>query len=426
MVSRKDLTRAVMTAIVALALFSSGYVAGLATPRVGWASSLSPDEPPAVASTFAVFWQAWSLAQDHYVQRQSLDATRMTYGAIEGMLNALGDTGHTRFLSPDDVRSERQALSGQLVGIGVQVAVQNGRPTVVAPIAGSPAQQAGVLSGDAIVAVDGQSVDGLSISQVSSLIRGPAGAPVRLSIVHAGETVPTDVSIVRATITIPSVTWAMVPGTTTAQVLVSQFADHSTDQLAQAIGAAQADGATSLILDVRNDPGGIRDEAIGVASQFLRDGTVLIEQNAQGEQRPYPVRPGGVATDMPLAVLINEGSASSAEIVAGALQDQQRARLIGATTFGTGTVLSQYPLADGSAIYLGTAAWLTPAGRQIWHHGIIPDDAVALPPAVRPLTPDDVRRLSPADLAASQDTQLLQAVRELQAIGQQAPALAQH
>ena len=154
----------------------------------------------------------------------------------------------------------------------------------------------------------------------------------------------------------------MLPGTTTAQVLVSQFSDHSTDQLAQAIGAAQADGATALILDVRNDPGGIRDEAIGVASQFLRDGTVLIEQNAQGEQRPYPVRPGGVATDMPLAVLINEGSASSAEIVAGALQDQQRARLIGATTFGTGTVLSQYPLADGSAIYLGTAAWLTPAG----------------------------------------------------------------
>jgi carboxyl-terminal processing protease len=427
---RNEATRVIMTTIVAVALVASGYVAGLATSRVGWASSASPDEPSDVVSSFGVFWQAWNLAEQRYVERQSLDTTKMTYGAIEGMLDALGDQGHTRFLSPDDVQSERQALSGQLVGIGVQVEVKEGHPTVVAPISGSPAQQAGIKSGDVIVAVDGQSVEGLTITQVSRLIRGPEGQPVRLSLVHLGDSAPTDITIVRATITVPSVTWVLLPGTTTAQVLVSQFSDHTTDQLAQAIGAAESAGATALILDLRNDPGGIRDEAVGVASQFLADGNVLIEQNAQGEQHPYAVKAGGVATTVPLAVLINEGSASSAEIVAGAIQDHQRARLIGATTFGTGTVLEQFPLADGSAIYLGTAEWLTPNGRQIWHHGIAPDDTVPLPASARPLTPDDVRSLSAADLAASQDAQLLDALKVLgqQAAGAQAeaPAPAQH
>jgi carboxyl-terminal processing protease len=417
MTSQSQRMRAATTLLVALTLFVSGYVVGVNVSQVGSASAAAAGEPAGVSSTFAVFWQAWDLAEQHYVDRQALDATKMTYGAVSGMLEALGDDGHTRFLSPADVQSEQDALSGQLVGIGVEVAVRDGHPTVVAPIAGSPAQQAGLRSGDTIVAVDGQSVDGLSITQVSALIRGPAGAPVRLSIVHPGETAPAEVSIVRATITVPSVSWVLLPGTSTAQVLVSQFAEHSTDELVQALTDARSAGATSLILDLRNDPGGIRDEAIGVASQFLSDGNVLIEQNARSVQHPYPVRPGGIAVDVPLAVLINEGSASSAEIVAGALQDHQRAPLVGATTFGTGTVLAMYPLSDGSAIFLGTAEWLTPNRQQIWHHGITPDDAVPLPAAVTPLTPDDVRGLSAADFAASQDAQLL---RALQVVGAQA------
>jgi carboxyl-terminal processing protease len=415
-ISRNGRLRAVMAVLLALSLIASGFLTGLTVSRVGASAGSTAGEPSGVASRFAVFWQAWDLAERHYVDRQALDATRMMYGAVEGMLDALGDDGHTRFLSPDDVQSEQDALAGQLVGIGVELSVRNGHPTIVAPIAGSPAQQAGLRSGDTIVAVDGQSVDGLSISQVTRLIHGPAGAPVSLSIVHSGESAPVDVSIVRATLTVPSVSWAILPGTNTAQVLVSQFAEHSTDELVQALTAARAAGATSLILDLRDDPGGIRDEAIGVASQFMTDGNVLIEENARGEQRPYPVRPGGSAIDVPMAVLINEGTASSAEIVAGALLDHHRAPLIGSTTFGTGTVLSLYPLSDGSAIYLGTAEWLTPSGKQIWHHGITPDDAVPLPSSARPLTPDDVRALSAADLAASHDLQLL---RALQAVGGQ-------
>ena len=419
MVSRDDRARAVTAVVLALSLIISGYLAGLSVGRAGASNGSSAGEPSGVAGTFAVFWQAWDLADRHYVDRQALDATRMTYGAVEGMLDSLGDDGHTRFLSPDDVRSEQDALAGRLVGIGVEISVRNGRLIIVAPIAGSPAQQAGLQSGDTIVAMDGQSVDGLSISQVSRLMRGPAGAMVSLSIVHPGDTTPVDVLIVRTIITVPSVSWAILPGTDTAQVLISQFAEHSTDDVVQALTAARAAGATSLILDLRNDPGGIRDEAIGVASQFLTDGNVLIEQNAGGEQRSYPVRPGGVAVDVPLVVLINEGTASAAEIVAGAFQDHHRGPLIGSTTFGTGTVLAMYPLADGSAIYLGTAEWLTPSGKQIWHRGITPDEAVALPASARALTPDDVRTLSAADLTASQDAQLLRALR---AIGQQTPS----
>lgn len=402
---------------VVLALLAIGYLAGLNTNRVMAAIGVSAEEPPDVAGRFGVFWEAWNLAEQHYVERQNIDTTKMTYGAAEGMLDSLGDEGHTRFLSPSDVQSEQAELSGQLVGIGVQVSVRNGHPTVVAPIAGSPAQQAGLRSGDAILAVDGQSTDDLPLSQVSSMIRGPAGAPVALSIQHAGEGAPVDVTIVRATITVPSVTWTLLPGTSTAQVLVSQFAEHTTDSLAQALSAARAAGAQSVILDLRNDPGGIRDEAIGVASQFLADGDVLIERNAEGQQHPYPVRPGGAAVDLPLTVLINEGSASSAEIVAGAIQDHRRGPLVGATTFGTGTVLTMYPLSDGSAIFLGTAEWLTPNGRQIWHHGIAPDDAVPLPPSTQPLIPDEVRTLSADAFRASQDAQLL---RALQAVGQAA------
>jgi carboxyl-terminal processing protease len=167
------------------------------------------------------------------------------------------------------------------------------------------------------------------------------------------------------------------------------------------------------VLDLRNDPGGELDEAIGVASQFLKSGNALIQQDASGRRRAYPIRPGGVATDIPLAVLINEGTASAAEIVAGAVQDQSGGRLVGATTFGTGTVLSIYPLSDGSAIFLGTAEWLTPSGRQIWHHGITPDVPVSLPAGVTPLIPDEVAGLTAQQLAASQDAQLLRAIQEV-------------
>jgi carboxyl-terminal processing protease len=413
MVSGRGRWRIVPTLLLSLLLLATGFAAGAYATRLSSDIRAASEEPPEISDTFGVFWQAWHLVQDHYVDRQALDPARLTYGAVQGMLAALGDDGHTRFLSPADVQSERAELSGKLDGIGIQVASRNGHVVIVAPIPGSPAQQAGLKAGDTIVSVDGQEVSEGSLTQAGNLIRGPAGTSVTLSVVHQGDAAPVDITVTRATITVPSISWATLPGTSVAQILVAQFPDHTTDQLVDAIAGARAAGATALILDLRNDPGGIRDEAIGVASQFLDSGDVLVEQDADGARTEYQVKSGGTATTMPLEVLINEGSASSAEIVAGAIQDHQRATLVGSTTFGTGTVLSMYNLSDGSAIFLGTAEWLTPNGRQIWHHGIAPDVAVAEPAGADPLTPDQVRSLSPSELQASSDAQLLAALHQL-------------
>jgi carboxyl-terminal processing protease len=402
-------------------MLALGFIGGVQADRAGLLPGVPSTEPADVTETFSVFWQAWNLVQRHYVERPSIDPTKMTRGAIEGMLDSLGDTGHTRFLSPDDVKAEQDALAGRLEGIGAEVSMRDGQPVVVAPIPGSPAQQAGIRPGDAIVRVDGQDVGDLTVEQVVNLVRGPAGTSVTLTLLHQGETTLSDVTITRAQITVPSVSWAMLPGTTVAQILVSQFSENTGKDLVSALGDAKTGGATALALDLRNDPGGIRDEAITVASQFLRDGNVLIERDAAGTETPYPVVSGGVALDVPLVVLVNQGTASSAEIVAGAIQDGQRAKLVGATTFGTGTVLSQFSLSDGSAIFLGTAEWLTPNGRQIWHHGITPDVPVALPTGATALIPNQVSSMTADQLQASQDTQLLRALAEVSALVSTAP-----
>jgi carboxyl-terminal processing protease len=395
--------------VVAGAAFGSGFVVGRTQ-----AEQAAQSQPPAdIGTGFNVFWEAWNLVRQHYVDQSAVDPTRMTYGAIQGMLDALGDVGHSRFLSPAERHAEEDSLAGRLDGIGAEVVMRDRRPTILAPLPGSPAEAAGLRPGDTIVRVDGKDVQGLPVDQVTQLVRGPSGTPVTLSVLHQGETEIVDISVIRQQITVPSVTWAIVPGTTVAHVLISEFADHSGDQLVQALQAAQAAGATGIVLDLRNDPGGLRDEAINAASQFLSDGTVLIEQDAHGARTFYPVKSGGVALNTPLVGLINEGTASSAEIVAGAIQDHRRATLVGTTTFGTGTVLSTYPLSDGSALLLGTEEWLTPNGNEIWHHGVAPEVQVDLSPQVIPLEPQVESRLTADQVQSSQDSQLLRALQLL-------------
>ena len=410
---RRSRRAAFTTLLAALVLVVAGFAVGTTLERSGALPGASVCEAPSGDREFTTFVEAWNLVQDHYVDRSAVNSTKMAYAAIGSMLDTLGDTGHTRFLSPDALREEEDLLAGKLEGIGAEVTIQNGQPTIVAPIPGAPAQRAGIRAGDIIQRVNGQDTTGLTLEQVLSVVRGPAGTTVTLTVLHKGETTPVDIPIVRAKITVPSVSWTLVPGTSVAHVLVSQLAQNATDELVTALEGAQAKGAKAVILDLRNDPGGFRDEAIDVASQFLKDGNVLLEQDSQGHRTSFPVKSGGIAVDTPLVALVNEGTASAAEIVAGALQDHQRAPLVGETTFGTGTVLSTYQLTDGSAILLGTAEWLTPNGRQIWHHGIVPDVTVALPTGAAPLTPDDETQMTSAQLQASQDAQLLRALDEV-------------
>ncbi|MBI4319234.1 MAG: S41 family peptidase [Chloroflexi bacterium] len=399
--------------LLALVLLATGFVAGGAAERVGAVPSLVASEPSSATPFAGVLWEAWNLVEQHYVDRAAVDPRQMTYGAIDGMLGSLGDAGHTRFLSPEDLKKEEEALSGRLQGIGATLGLRDGAPTIIAPIPGSPAQRAGLRPGDIIVRVDDKDVAGLSIEQIVNLIRGPAGTPVSINVFHRGEMNLQEITIVRAHITVPNVSWSILPDTQVAHVLISMLGERTTEELRSALTEARSMGATAIILDLRNNPGGLRDEAVGVASQFLQEGNVLLEQDAQGRRVAHRVRRGGVATDVPLVVMINEGSSSGAEIVAGALQDHQRGLLVGARTVGTGTVLSMFGLSDGSAVMLGTKQWLTPDGRQIWHQGVAPDVPVSLPVGAIPLFPGEESGLTFEELQASQDAQLLAALREL-------------
>jgi carboxyl-terminal processing protease len=202
----------------------------------------------------------------------------------------------------------------------------------------------------------------------------------------------------------------MYPGTTTAVLRLEQFSNGSADDVKATLGEIRAAGADRIVFDLRGNPGGYVNEAVGIASQFLSSGIVYIQRDAAGNETKYEVSPDGAATDLPLVVLIDAATASSAEIVSGALQDADRAELIGEKTFGTGTVLGEFPLTDGSALRVGTTEWLTPNGRRIWHEGIEPDKVVERPDDVRPLLPDDFRNLTAAQANAQVDPQLEEAL----------------
>ncbi len=366
--------------------------------------------PPDAEPNFKLMAEAWNTIQRVYVDRNAVKPKLMTYGAISGMVNALGDTGHSRFLTPEMLKQERHLTKGELEGIGAEVQMKNGQLVIVAPIDGSPAQKARLKPGDIILKVDEKEVTGLPLDQAVALILGPAGTPVRLTILDPETRQTKDIALIRARITLQNVTWRQLPGTKVAHLRIVTFSNGVTGELRKALFTIQKEGVTGLILDLRNNPGGLYDEAVSTASQFLRSGNVLLEKNALGKTTTVPVRPEGAATALPLVVLINGGTSSGAEIVAGALQDADRAKLVGQKTFGTGTVLQAFPLSDGSALMLAIEEWLTPAGRVIWHQGISPDFVVPLPPEVTPLLPVTERELTAEKLMESGDVQLLRAL----------------
>lgn len=407
-------TAAVILVLLALAVvgsvaLGSGVVIGASgvLPFGGAASAAEPEE-------FSVFWQAWNTAQRNFVDREALDDQEMTYGAIRGMVEALGDEGHTAFLTPDELRRQQTDLSGTFMGIGAQLGIRDALPVIVAPFDGSPADQAGVKAGDIIMRVDGEDVTSMPLNDIVNLIRGPEDTIVTLSLLRPEENRSLDVEITRGEIKVPAASWAMIPGTEVALIRLSQFSANALEDVKAGIEGATDAGATALIVDVRNNPGGLLEQAISVTSQFLSDGDVLLEEDASGERKAYAVERGGLATDIPLAVLINPGSASSAEIFAGAVQDHERGTLIGETTFGTGTVLQPFPLRDGSALLLGTKQWLTPSGRLIRKQGVAPDVEVALPIEANLLTPMEIQDMSAEDIESSEDEQLLRALELLQ------------
>jgi carboxyl-terminal processing protease len=377
-----------------------------------------PTASAASGDAFGLISQAWEILHQDYVGADELDDTTLAYGAIEGLTEAVGDTGHTSFLTPQERADRAEELSGSYVGIGVRIdAAEDGRPLIVGVFRGSPAEAAGLEAGDIIVSVDGRATDGHDLDEVASWIRGVAGSTVLLTIRSGADGPERELSIVRAEVVVETVSWAIVPGTTTAVLRLEQFSYGAADELKAALGDIRAAGADRVVFDLRGNPGGYVDEAVGVASQFLSGGNVFVERDASGKETTHAVSPGGAATDLPLVVLVDGGTASSAEIVSGALQDAGRGQLIGVKTFGTGTVLGEFELADGSALRVGTVEWLTPEGRRIWHEGIVPDVVVERADDVRPLVPDDLRSMSSAQVGQLTDPQLARALTAVAAAG---------
>lgn len=406
----------VIAALMVLAIvFGAGVRVGRVDVAAPTGSGAQIAVPASLPPQFATYLEAWQVLQDHYVDPSALDPQALTYGSIDGLVRAVGDTDHTRFLTPAELADEHTSLSGSIVGVGAIMSTESGAAVIQAVIPGGPADRASLRGGDHVLAVDGTSTDGQTIDTIVKRIRGTAGTTVRLTILHAGNTNPIVVSIVREKVIVPAVSWALVPGTTIADVRLEEFSTGAAKQLVEALGAARKAGATAIVFDLRGNPGGYVDEAVSIASQFLPGGTVYQQRDRTGKTTAVPARDGGVATTIPLAVLVDNGTASAAEIVAGAIQDAKRGQIIGKTTFGTGTVLSEFNLKDGSALLVGTIEWLTREGRQIWKHGIVPDVTLDSNPIGKIVTPSSLSTLGPAGLATSGDLQLLKAIDVLRA-----------
>lgn len=409
---RRPLRMVSLVSLIVL-VFGAGIAIGHGTgsPVVSAQDAGIPVDAPA---DFDVYWEALQLVRDQFVDPSKLGDQNLTWGSIRGMVQALGDTGHTTFLSPDEVKAEQDALSGTISGIGVIIDQRGGIPAVVSVFDGGPADRAGVRVGDIILEVDGRATDRMTPDQVVQQVRGPKGSTVTLRVRHRGGK-REEVVIVRDEIVIPTVSWAFVPGTRIADVRLVQFSGGAGDAVREAVRAALDGGATRLILDLRGNPGGLVDEAVNVASAFLPDGVVYQEQDRAGTTTAVDVRGDAIAADVPMVVLVDHGSASSAEIVTGALQDSGRARVVGERTFGTGTVLSQFDLSDGSALRLGVLEWLTPKGDRIFDTGIAPDVAVTLSDTGSIVEPDALASQTRRQFAANDDRQLQRAAKLLAA-----------
>ncbi len=360
--------------------------------------------------------QAWNTIDQHYVDRKAVNYKNMSYSAINSMVDSLHDTGHTRFLTPQQVQAENQQLSGTYKGFGFYLSYNTQQKLVIiaSTLPGSPAEKAGFKHGDAIIAIDGQDVKGKDIPTVSAILGSKSGSTA-ITVQRSGVANPITIHVTRAVINVQNVVMHYIPEDHIAHIQIVQFADGVPDQLKNALTKAKKLGAKKIILDLRDDPGGYLQGAIDTASDFVPKGNVLLEQDSTGQRTPVPVTGNTLDTTDTIVVLTNQNTASAAEIVSGALQDNGRATIIGTKTFGTGTVLEQYSLADGSAILIGTQEWLTPKGHFIRTDKITPDIKVNLNPNSVPVTPNDENagNLTEQQILNGGDTQLNAAINYL-------------
>lgn len=395
--------------ILALLILSGGigYQLGEKKVSLGVRDSrpvVNTGAPSGTSVDFGVFWDVWGKLTRYYIEPKAINVEKLVHGAVSGMVAAVGDP-YTSYFPPQENKQFKEDLGGAFEGIGAELGLKDSRVVIVSPLKGTPAEAAGVKPNDIILKVDDADTAGWTVEQAVDKIRGPKGTKVRLTLFSPADTNgPHEVSIVRNTITVPSViSWvknvrdvteisqateaanirARSSNDRVAYIKLTRFGDNTNADWNKAVDAILQSEKTNgklsgLVLDMRNNPGGYLDGAVYVASEFIKSGTVVSQVNSDGTRQDYPTDRKGRLTSMEVVVLVNGGSASAAEIVSGALRDSDRAKLVGETTFGKGTVQTPFDLSGGSSVHITTGKWLLPKGSSISQKGLTPDLTVAM------------------------------------------------
>ncbi|SVA07666.1 uncharacterized protein METZ01_LOCUS60520, partial [marine metagenome] len=321
-------------------------------------------------SEFQRLSEVWELLNREAIDGEDIDPLTISDGAIRGMLTALGDP-YAGFLDREQFSLENEDIRGFFGGIGAEVGIRDGTIIILSPMPDAPAEAAGIRAGDLILEVDGQSIRGLSLLEVVQLIRGEKGTKVTLLLRHLNSSVPVSIEIERDIINLESVTLLMQVGRI-GHLRLSGFTGTTNTDLEQALERFERSQGVGLVLDLRNNPGGLVSSVVDVTSQFIKDGLVLYQIDAKGNRRNWEAKSGGKALEIPMVVLVNEFSASASEVFTGAIIDNDRAMVIGTTTFGKGSVTNLWPLNDGSGVNFTTARWFTPNGSLIEGEGLTP------------------------------------------------------
>lgn len=395
--------------VIFLALFilagGIGYNLGRRKATIGIGPDkriiLNQETPKDASVDFSIFWDVWQRIHRYYIDAAVLDTQKMVWGAITGMVSAAGDP-YTVFLPPKENKEFKEDLGGEFEGIGAQLGLKDNRIIVISPLKGTPAERAGIKPGDYILKVDDVDTVGWTVPQAVTKIRGPRGTSVNLNILHENSQKPIDLTIMRDTILVPSVEmWVKKVGEITeiggleetgkldqakkvAYLRLSRFGDHTNDDWDKAVSeilSAKLNNGRALaglIFDLRNNPGGYLEGSVFIASEFIKEGIIVSQKNSDNTKEDYSVDRKGKLLDIPLVVLVNKGSASAAEIVAGALRDYKRATIVGETTFGKGSVQTPFDLTQGAGLHITTGKWLLPKGDSIAKVGVSPDVEVKL------------------------------------------------
>ncbi len=326
---------------------------------------------------FALFWKVWSLLEEKYVNHQTLNAQDLVYGAIKGMLKATGDP-YTNFFDPKETKEFSQDIGGSFEGIGAELGIKDNILTVVAPLDESPSQKAGLLAGDKILKIDDKSTADLAIDAAVDLIRGKKGTTVKLTVLHKGGQETSEITITRGLIQVKSVK-VEFKDNNIAYLKINQFGEKTSSEFDAAMNQIISHGSKGIVLDLRNNPGGYLTSAVEIASRFIAKGKLVVtEEDSVGKKDNLYTLGGDKLSNIPLVVLINEGSASASEILAGALRDDSQIKLIGKKSFGKGSVQEFMDLPGKSSVKITVAKWMTPNGDYIMEKGINPDMDVDL------------------------------------------------